>query len=131
MVFLATGLFSVSAGAGAYALDPNEHVVGNYTGIVLIDGLPQPVLLSVEKLKLGQHGGQVNYTRPRNCRALLEYGGRVGDQHIFYGRNKGCDHLRDKGTVHFGMTKSADSGLVVDVVGSSAGLIESFTLYPE
>jgi hypothetical protein len=124
-------LFSVISNTSSYALDPSAHITGNYAGVIVVKNLPQPVFFNVDKLLLGEESGKILYSRPRRCKDTLEYGGRVGDKHIFYAAYLSCDHLQDKGDVHFSATRSADAGLVVDVVGSTSGLIESFTVYPE
>ena len=59
-------------------------LVGNWKGTVIVDDLPQPVMIDIADLELGKQVMTIRYTRPRACHLTAEYGGSVKDGEIFY-----------------------------------------------
>ena len=59
-------------------------LVGSWKGTVIVDDLPQPVMIDIADLELGKQVMLIKYTKPRACHLTAEYGGSVKDGEIFY-----------------------------------------------
>jgi len=84
LVGVATLLFS-SLAWGESPFNPEDPVQGKYSGVIMVDGLPQPVWLEISALVPGKQGASIVYSEPRGLDCpYWEYGGAGRDAHYFY-----------------------------------------------
>ena len=69
----------------------SADISGKYEGLVLVDGLPQPVFFDVKNASPGGQYNNMQFSRPRNCTIFWEFGGEVDGEYFFY------DHGSDGG----------------------------------
>jgi len=90
-IMFGVGIASIQAPAAAgEKFDPKVNITGNWIGSFLNNGLPQPVFANVEKMKLGETGLFVAFSRPFDCKVEAEYGGTGKNSHIFYISDENC-----------------------------------------
>jgi hypothetical protein len=68
----------------AEGLIPREHLLGEWSAVVVVDTFPQPVRLRIKRVEPGETAGKMTYASPRRCVIDLEYGGPHEGRHIFY-----------------------------------------------
>jgi hypothetical protein len=82
---LAMTLGTVLSAAAVLPASAEDDVKGKWFNTFEVNGLPQPVWITVDHLDHGRDkGAQLVYSKPRDCFVNFEYGGEASGRHVFY-----------------------------------------------
>jgi hypothetical protein len=89
---LATAFGTVLALAMVSPAAAEDDVKGKWFNTFEVNGLPQPVWISIVHLDHGKdQAAKLQYSKPRNCYVAFEYGGEAAGFHVFYMSDYGGD----------------------------------------
>ncbi|MBL8643084.1 MAG: hypothetical protein JNK21_04055 [Rhodospirillaceae bacterium] len=120
---LSTILLLAGLSATTQAQETGPNIVGKYSTVIVLDGLPQPIFFDIKSLRPGDKEALLtNYSPQRNCSARSSYGGFVGGSHFFYVVEHGCGHIGRQS--HFKLSVNSNGELLYELVNEK-GVIET------
>lgn len=119
---MAAALGAVLAGAAVSPAAAEDDVKGKWFNTFEVNGLPQPVWISIAHLDHGKdQAARLQYSKPRDCYVSFEYGGEAAGFHVFYMSGYGGDvcyanFVSNRKQTVLRVRLSPDANLIYDVM---------------